>query len=48
MGLEMQQAMRRGFLDLAKGAPERFAVVDAGRAVEAVADDVLAVVRAAL
>ena len=48
MGLEMQQAMRRGFLGLAKGAPERFAVVDAGRAVEAVADDVLAVVRAAL
>ena len=48
MGLEMQQAMRCGFLDLAKGAPERFAVVDAGRAVEAVADDVLAVVRAAL
>lgn len=48
MGLGMQQAMRRGFLDLATESPERFAVVDAGQPVDAVAGDVLAVVRASL
>ena len=48
MGLEMQLAMRQGFLALAKGAPERFAVIDAGRDIEAIAADALAPVRAAL
>ena len=48
MGLEMQLAMRQGFLVLAKGAPERFAVIDAGRDIEAIAADALAAVRAAL
>ena len=48
MGLEMQLAMRQGFLALAKGAPERFAVTDAGREIEAIAADTLAAVRAAL
>jgi len=48
MGLEMQLAMRQGFLALAKGAPERFAVIDAGRDIEAIAADTLAAVRAAL
>ena len=47
MGLEMQLAMRQGFLALAKGAPERFAVIDAGRDIEAIAADALAAVRAA-
>jgi dTMP kinase len=48
MGLEMQLAMRQGFLALAKCAPERFAVIDAGRDIEAIAADALAAVRAAL
>ena len=48
MGLEMQLAMRQGFLALAKGAPERFAVIDAGRDIEAIAADTLAAVKAAL
>lgn len=48
MGLEMQLAMRQGFLALAKGAPERFAVIDAGRDIDAIAADTLAAVRAAL
>ena len=48
MGLEMQLAMRQGFLALAKGEPERFAVIDAGRDIEAIAADTLAAVRVAL
>jgi len=48
MGLEMQLAMRQCFLALAKGAPERFAVIDAGRDIEAIAADTLAAVRVAL
>lgn len=40
MGLEMQQKMRAGFLDLAKAAPNRFCVIDGGRAVEDVQADV--------
>lgn len=48
MGLEMQITMRASFLELAKGAPERFAVIDAGRAPEAVAGDVLKAVEAQL
>ena len=48
MGLVMQLAMRQGFLALAKGAPERFAVIDAGRDIEAIAADTLAAVRASL
>jgi dTMP kinase len=48
MGLEMQVAMRKGFLDLATAAPERFVVIDAGRDIEAIAVDILAAVRAAL
>jgi dTMP kinase len=48
MGLEMQLAMRQGFLALANGAPERFAVIDAGRDIEAIAADTLAAVRASL
>ena len=48
MGRQMQLAMRQGFVALAKGAPERFAVIDAGRDIEAIAADTLAAVRAAL
>ena len=47
-GLELQVQMRAGFLDLANNAPERFAVVDAGREVEAVAADALKAVKARL
>ncbi len=47
-GLDLQVQMREGFLTLAKAAPERFAIVDAGRAVEAVAADALAAVKARL
>ena len=48
MGLEMQLAMRQVFLALANGAPDRFAVIDAGRDIEAIAADTLAAVRVAL
>ena len=34
MGLEMQNRMRTGFLDLAKAAPERFRVFDGNRPVD--------------
>lgn len=48
MGLEMQLAMRRGFLDLAAAFPERFAVIDAGRAIADVGASALSVVKARL
>lgn len=48
MGLELQVAMRAGFLALAEAAPKRFAVIDAGRAVPEVAADALAAVKARL
>lgn len=44
MGLEMQNKMRAGFLDLAKAAPERFCVFDGNRPVEAILSDVSALV----
>lgn len=44
-GAGMQAKMRRGFLDLAEEFPERFHIIDAGRAIDAVAGDVLQVVR---
>lgn len=43
MGLAVQQAARDGFLALARANPERFAVVDGARNVDAVAQDILAV-----
>lgn len=48
MGLEMQLAMRQGFLDLAAAFPERFAVIDAGRAIADVGASALSVVKARL
>ncbi|RFP91159.1 dTMP kinase [Rhodobacteraceae bacterium 63075] len=48
MGLEMQQAMRKGFLELAEAFPARFAVVDAGREIEEIAETCLSLVRARL
>ena len=47
-GLEMQLKMRAGFLELAKAAPTRFAVIDAGQAIEAVAADTLKALKARL
>lgn len=44
-GLEMQQKMRQGFLDLAARFPARFRVVDGNRSLEAVQADILALVR---
>jgi dTMP kinase len=44
-GLEMQQKMRQGFLDLAARFPARFRVVDGNRSPEAVQADILALVR---
>jgi len=48
MGLEMQQAMRKGFLNLAMSFPERFVVIDAGRAIDEVAASALDAVKARL
>lgn len=48
MGLEMQQAMRKGFLELAEAFPARFAVVDAGSEIEEIAETCLSIVRARL
>ena len=42
MGLPLQQAMRLGFLDLARKSPGRFRVVDGGGSSEEVAERVLA------
>ena len=47
-GLELQQKMRTGFLDLAKEFAPRFRVIDGNRPVETVAADVLATTQAAL
>lgn len=47
-GPDLQHRMRAGFLDLAKGAPERFRVIDGNRPVDAVAADVRAAVTPAL
>ena len=44
LGLEFQRRVRRSFLDQAEAAPERHAVIDASRPVEAVRADVAAVV----
>lgn len=38
-GADLQRRMRAGFLDLAKGAPERFRVIDAARSIEEIAAD---------
>ncbi|WP_068304847.1 dTMP kinase [Pararhodobacter sp. CCB-MM2] len=47
-GPELQRRMRAGFLSLAKEYASRFRVIDGARPVEAVAEDVLATVTAAL
>ncbi len=41
MGLEMQQRMRGGFLELAKAAPDRFRVIEGNREPKTVAADVI-------
>lgn len=48
MGLDLQRAMRSGFLALAKAHPARFRVIDGARTPEAVAADVLACAHAHL
>ncbi|MDQ1848249.1 dTMP kinase [Gemmobacter fulvus] len=48
MGLDLQRAMRSGFLALAKAHPARFRVIDGARPPEAVAAGVLACARAHL
>lgn len=48
MGLDLQRAMRAGFLALAGEFSSRFRVVDGARAPDAVAAEVLALARAAL
>ncbi|MEL6420000.1 MAG: dTMP kinase [Pseudomonadota bacterium] len=47
-GQDMQQRMRDGFLALADEFADRFRVIDGNRPLEAVADDVLTTVNAAL
>jgi dTMP kinase len=47
-GPELQHRMRAGFLALAAEFPDRFRVIDGGRAMDTVATDVLATVRQAL
>ena len=47
-GADLQRKMRAGFLGLARDYPERIQVIDGGRALEAVAVDVLSAARAAL
>ena len=42
-GVEFQQALRRGFLDLAADFPDRCHVVDGNRSIERVAADVLSI-----
>ena len=44
-GAGLQAQMRQGFLGLAQEFPERFRIIDAGRAIAAVAADVAGVVR---
>lgn len=46
--VEKASTMRQDFLALAARAPERYAVIDAGRAVEAIASEVAAVVARAI
>jgi dTMP kinase len=48
MGVDLQRRMRAGFLALAEEYAGRFRVIDGGRSAEAVAVDVLAVVRGAV
>ncbi|TVP73489.1 MAG: dTMP kinase [Rhodobacteraceae bacterium] len=48
LGLGFQQALRAGFLDLARTAPERICVIDGARAPDAVAADVAARIEAHL
>lgn len=47
-GLELQQKMRAGFLDLAQEFAPRFRIIDGNRPVDTVAGDVLAQAQAAL
>ncbi|MEO0989363.1 MAG: dTMP kinase [Pseudomonadota bacterium] len=42
-GVGFQQALRRGFLDLAADFPDRCHIVDGNRSIERVAEDVLAI-----
>ncbi|MEO7664119.1 MAG: dTMP kinase [Candidatus Limnocylindrales bacterium] len=43
--LDFHRRVRAGFLEIARTEPERFAVIDAGQAIEAVFDSVLAAAR---
>ncbi|WP_370401092.1 dTMP kinase [Sulfitobacter sp. JB4-11] len=47
-GEELQEAMRAGFLDLAREYADRFVAIDGARDVDAVAEDVMAAVAARL
>ncbi|MDI7774498.1 dTMP kinase [Asticcacaulis sp. EMRT-3] len=47
MGLAFHERLRQGFLARAAGSSERYRVLDADRAIDAIADDVQAAVRAA-
>lgn len=47
-GLDLQQKMRAGFLDLARANPDRFRVIDGNRPQDAVAESVLKAVAPAL
>ena len=48
LGLDFQQALRSGFLELARAAPERICVIDGARAQDLVARDVAARIEARL
>ncbi|MDD7970683.1 dTMP kinase [Roseinatronobacter alkalisoli] len=45
MGADFQQALRAGFLDLARMAPDRVQVIDGARDMAAISADVLAIAR---
>ncbi|MEP2641745.1 dTMP kinase [Roseobacter sp.] len=47
-GEGLQAAMRQGFLDLAQAAPDRFRVVDGAREIDAIAQDIAAIVTATI
>lgn len=48
MGLAVQERARAGFLDLARGQPQRFVTIAGARAIDLVAADVMAAALAAL
>ncbi|MEX0284694.1 MAG: dTMP kinase [Paracoccaceae bacterium] len=47
-GSDLQHRMRAGFLELAEANPDRFRVIDGGRDMESVAEDVYRTVKSAL